>query len=157
MGLDAKGRNFSAPRLTPGKTSEHLVYGSPSMLKDQERQIAVMEERARRYGFGGMRSVNSANMGSASSISTGLSRVSYGTPTTQNNYAITAKPITTASNPNNRSTMANSMAGTAGAAANKNKGVPIIVGFIIFMMFGPMIIAILAAVLSGIMELIDYL
>ena len=156
MGLDAKGRNFSAPRLTPGKTSDHLVYGSPSMLKDQERQIAVMEARARRYGFGGMRSVNSVSMGSASSISTGLSRVSYGTPTTQNNYAITAKPITAESNPNNRSTMANSMAGTAGAA-NKNKGVPIVVGFILFLMFGPIIIGILAAILSGIMELIDYL
>lgn len=45
MGLDTKGRNFSAPRLTPGKGS--TVFGSPEMLKRQERQISVLDSRAR--------------------------------------------------------------------------------------------------------------
>ena len=51
MGIDAKGRNFSAPRLTPGRSHELMTYGSPAMIKDQDRQIAIMEDRARRYGY----------------------------------------------------------------------------------------------------------
>lgn len=61
MGIDAKGRNFSAPRLTPGKRQEFMTYGSPSMIKEQDRQIAIMEERARRYGY--MSSRQAAQMG----------------------------------------------------------------------------------------------
>lgn len=56
MGIDAKGRNFSAPRLTPGRRRELMTYGSPAMIKDQDRQIAIMNDRARRYGY----AVNSA-------------------------------------------------------------------------------------------------
>lgn len=48
MGLDAKGRNFSAPRLTPGKGSRSRAFGSPEMLKKQERQVSALDARERR-------------------------------------------------------------------------------------------------------------
>jgi hypothetical protein len=145
MGLDAKGRNFSAPRLTPGKTSEFLCYGSPEMIAKQNREIAIMEARARRYGFGGMRSVNMNMMGDSSSIATGLSRVPYGTTTDQNEVAITARPITDIANPNHRSTMANSAA--ASKTAQKTVGT-IAVVIILLACFAPFIIGILVAILE---------
>lgn len=145
MGLDAKGRNFSAPRLTPGKTSEFLCYGSPEMIAKQNREIAIMEARARRYGFGGMRSVNTNMMGDSSSIVTGLSRVPYGTTTDQNEVAITARPITDIANPNHHSTMANSAA--ASKTAQKTAGT-IAVVIILLACFAPFIIGILVAILE---------
>lgn len=153
MGLDAKGRNFSAPRLTPGKTSEFLCYGSPEMIVKQNREIAIMEARARRYGFGGIRSINSQNMGDSSSISTGLSYIPYGTPSDQNAVAVTAKPITDISNPNNHSTMANSAAGAAYSKQKASGAVAVIaITAIIFACFGPFIIAILAFIFELIFE-----
>lgn len=154
MGLDAKGRNFSAPRLTPGKSSESLVYGSPNMLKNQEQQIAVMEARARRYGFGGIKSVNSSTLGSSSSISNSLSNVPFGTTAATSTDSYTAKPITVDSNPNNRSTMTNSARGYS-SAQNKanNKAAGVIVAIFLFFLFGPIflpaIIAIIVTIIRG--------
>jgi hypothetical protein len=155
MGLDAKGRNFSAPRLTPGKSSESLVYGSPNMLKDQARQISIMEARAKRYGFGGIKSINSSTLGTSSSISTGLSSVPFGASPSASSY--TAKPITIASNPNNRSTMANSARGYASAqgGANKNGGGVIGVIAVLLFLFWPVIISIIMAIISAIIELLS--
>lgn len=150
MGLDAKGRNFSAPRLTPGKTSEFLCYGSPEMIAKQNREIAIMEARARRYGFGGIRSINSQNMGDSSSISTGLSYIPYGTPSDQNAVAVTAKPITDISNPNNHSTMANSAAGSRNAKQSTAAGV--VITIILFMFLGPFIMMVLAFLVDFFLE-----
>lgn len=155
MGLDAKGRNFSAPRLTPGKSSESLVYGSPNMLKDQARQISIMEARAKRYGFGGIKSINSSTLGTRSSISTGLSSVPFGASSSASSY--TAMPITIASNPNNHSTMANSARGYASAqgGANKKGGGVIGVIAVLLFLFWPVIIAIIMAIISAIIELLS--
>lgn len=150
MGLDAKGRNFSAPRLTPGKSSESLVYGSPNMLNDQARQIAIMDARARRYGFGGIKSVNSNTLGSSSSISNSLSSVPFGTRTGSTTTSYTAKPITIESNPNNRSTMVNSArgysSGNAQAQTSKAATTAIVVIFLL-MIFGPLIFTILSTII----------
>lgn len=153
MGLDAKGRNFSAPRLTPGKSSESLVYGSPNMLNNQARQIAIMDARARQYGFGGIKSVNSNALGSSSSISNSLSSVPFGASSSASSY--TAKPITIASNPNNHSTMANSARGYASAqgGANKQGGGAIGVIAVLLFLFWPLIIGIILAIISAIIEL----
>lgn len=155
MGLDAKGRNFSAPRLTPGKSSESLVYGSPNMLNDQARQIAIMDARARRYGFGGIKSVNSNTLGSSSSISNSLSSVPFGTRVGSTTESYTAKPITIESNPNNRSTMVNSARGYASAQGGANKkggGVFGVIAVLLFL-FWPLIIGIILAIISAIIEL----
>ena len=153
MGLDAKGRNFSAPRLTPGKSSESLVYGSPNMLKNQEQQIAVMEARARRYGFGGIKSVNSSTLGTSSSISNSLSNVPYGTQKSTSPDSFTAKPITAASNPNNHSTMANSARGYASASTGMNsKPSAIIVIIMLLFMFGPIILPAIIAIIVTIIR-----
>jgi len=153
MGLDAKGRNFSAPRLTPGKSSESLVYGSPNMLNDQARQIAIMNARARRYGFGGIKSVNSNTLGSSSSISNSLSSVLFGASPSASSY--TAKPITIESNPNNHSTMANSARGYASAQGGANKKGSGAIGVIavLLFLFWPLIIGIILAIISAIIEL----
>lgn len=157
MGLDAKGRNFSAPRLTPGKSSEALVYGSPNMLKDQARQIAIMDARAHQYGFGGIKSVNSSTLDSSSSTAAGLSSVPLGTPTGSGEASYTAKPITIDSNPNHSSTMTNSARGYSSAQARaKNKTSAIIVVFILLFAFGPMILMLLLATLSAIFEVLTY-
>lgn len=157
MGLDAKGRNFSAPRLTPGKSSEALVYGSPNMLKDQARQIAIMDARARQYGFGGIKSVNSSTLDSSSSTAAGLSSVPLGTPIGSGEASYTAKPITIDSNPNHSSTMTNSARGYSSAQARaKNKTSAIIVVFILLFTFGPMILMLLLATLSAIFEVLTY-
>lgn len=157
MGLDAKGRNFSAPRLTPGKSSESLVYGSPNMLKDQARQIAIMDARARQYGFGGIKSVNSSTLNSGSSTATSLSSVPLGTPTGSGETSYTAKPITIDSNPNHSSTMANSARGYSSVQARaKNKTSGIIIAIVLLIAFGPMILMLLLATLSAIFEVLTY-
>ncbi len=150
MGLDAKGRNFSAPRLTPGKTSEFLCYGSPEMIAKQNREIAIMEARAKRYGFGGMRLVNSNTMGESSSIVSGLSRVPYGTPTNQNTASVTARPITDIVNPNHQSTMVNSAAG-ARPARKSNVSAAALGVIILLLCFSPFIFAIIAVILEVLM------
>lgn len=153
MGLDAKGRNFSAPRLTPGKSSESLVYGSPNMLKDQERKISVMEARARRYGFGGIKSVNNSTLGASSSLANSLSNVSFGTTSGSSTDSYTAKPITVDSNPNHSPTTANSARSYNAARARvNNKAIGWIVAFFIIFMFGPMIMSILGAIISVIFD-----
>ena len=152
MGLDAKGRNFSAPRLTPGKSSESLVYGSPNMLKDQERKISVMEARARRYGFGGIKSVNNSTLGASSSLANSLSNVSFGT-TSGSSASYTAKPITVDSNPNHSSTTANSARSYNAARAGANKkAIGWIIAIFIIFMFSPLIMSILGAIISAMFD-----
>lgn len=153
MGLDAKGRNFSAPRLTPGKSSESLVYGSPNMLNDQARQIAIMDARARQYGFGGIKSVNSNTLGSSSSISNSLSSVPFGTRVGSTTESYTAKPITIESNPNHSSTMANSARGYYSSGKTRaNKTASTIIAVIaLIMMFGPFIFAVLSMIIMALL------
>ena len=74
MGLDAKGRNFSAPRLTPGKGVETMVYGSPNMLKDQERKIAIMDSRMRRYSYSATNTMNASVLGSSNRTTVNATR-----------------------------------------------------------------------------------
>lgn len=88
MGIDAKGRNFSAPRLTPGRKHELMTYGSPAMIKDQDRQIAIMNDRARRYGYG-MNASNIAKYG-------GMTARALGTNEGYRRPPINARPITMA-------------------------------------------------------------
>lgn len=155
MGLDAKGRNFSAPRLTPGKSSELLVYGSPNMLNDQARQMAIMDERARRYGFGGIKSVNSNTLGLSSSISNSLSSVSFGTQVGSTTKSYTAKPITTDSNPNHNSTMTNSTRGyyaSRRTQAKQNTAIFVVIALLV-MMFAPYIFAVLSAIIIALTKL----
>lgn len=152
MGLDAKGRNFSAPRLTPGKSSESLVYGSPNMLNDQARQIAIMDARARQYGFGGIKSINSSTLGSSSSISNSLSSVPFGTRVGSTTESYTAKPITIDSNPNHSSTMANSARGYSSGKTQANKTASTIIAVIaLIMMFGPFIFSVLSVIIMALL------
>ena len=153
MGLDAKGRNFSAPRLTPGKSSEFLVYGSPNMLNDQARQIAIMDARARQYGFGGIKSINSSTLGSSSSISNSLSSVPFGTPAGSMTTSYTAKPITIDSNPNHSPTMTNSARGYYSSGKTRaNKTVSTIIVVIAFiMMIGPFVFVFLSVIIMALL------
>jgi len=93
MGVDAKGRNFSAPRLTPGVRKEYFSYGSPSMIKDQGRKIAVMEDRARRMGYS--YSLNSAMLGGVTARALGTNegyrKNAYTSPKIRNASSVASK------------------------------------------------------------------
>jgi hypothetical protein len=88
MGIDAKGRNFSAPRLTPGRKHELMTYGSPAMIKDQDHQIAIMNDRARRYGYAMNSAASVARYGGTTARALGTNEGYY-------RPLINARPITT--------------------------------------------------------------
>lgn len=129
MGIDAKGRNFSAPRLTPGKHQELMTYGSPNMLKDQERQIAVMEDRARRYGY--MSTAQASQLGGVTARALGTSE-GYNRP-----------PVTTSSS-FARAAANNYSRGGAASSEDAKKVVKVIIVIIILFNFLPIILGMLA-------------
>ena len=141
MGVDAKGRNFSAPRLTPGKRQEFMTYGSPNMLKDQERQIAVMEDRARRYGY--MSSYQAAKLGGYTARPLGTNE-GYNRPPVANMPAMSSR-ITT-------STGARTAYRSGNSADGKKVVKIIIIVFVLFQLL-PILFGFLAVIIEALGEL----
>lgn len=136
MGVDAKGRNFSAPRLTPGRRHELMTYGSPAMIKDQDRQIAIMEDRARRYGY--MSTAQAAKLGGVTARALGTNEGYRPPVSTSSSYA---RPMTSA-------TAARPM--SVSQQQDAKKIVKVIIIIIILFNFAPVVLGMIGMLLQAI-------